>query len=135
MDKFRKLVGKYSLKLIQTKYTKYYMVLVLALVWMLFLDRFKLTSRYKVQQEIEQLRTERNYYEQSLKELEKRSYQMTQSEEIERLAREKYYMKKSDEDVFLIVEEWFTEIAWFWEIQVAILRPVFFYIIDSSWNE
>ncbi|MEL6254681.1 MAG: septum formation initiator family protein [Bacteroidota bacterium] len=105
MDKFRKLVGKYSLKLIQTKYTKYYMVLVLALVWMLFLDRFKLTSRYKVQQEIEQLRTERNYYEQSLKELEKRSYQMTQSEEIERLAREKYYMKKSDEDVFLIVEE------------------------------
>ena len=135
MDKFRKLVGKYSLKLIQTKYTKYYMVLVLAMVWMLFLDRSKLTSRYKVQQEIEQLRTERNYYEQSLKELEKRSYQMTQSEEIERLAREKYYMKKSDEDVFLIVEEWFTQIAWFWEIQVAILRPVFFYIIDSSWNE
>lgn len=135
MDKFRKLVGKYSLKLIQTKYTKYYMVLVLAMVWMLFLDRFKLTSRYKVQQEIEQLRTERNYYEQSLKELEKRSYQMTQSEEIERLAREKYYMKKSDEDVFLIVEEWFTQIAWFWKIQVAILRPVFFYIIDSSWNE
>ena len=135
MDKFRKLVGKYSLKLIQTKYTKYYMVLVLAMVWMLFLDRFKLTSRYKVQQEIEQLRTERNYYEQSLKELEKRSYQMTQSEEIERLAREKYYMKKSDEDVFLIVEEWFAQIAWFWKIQVAILRPVFFYIIDSSWNE
>lgn len=104
MDKFRKLVGKYMLKLVQTKYTKYYMVLALAMVWMIFMDRFKLTSRFKVQQEIEQLRTEKNYYEQSLKELEKKSFSLTQSQEVERLAREKYYMKKSNEDVFLIVE-------------------------------
>lgn len=105
MEKLRKLLGKYSLKLIQTRYTKYYMVLAFAMLWMLFLDRFKLTSRYKVQQEIEQLKAEKNYYEQSLKELEKKSYRMTQAEEIERLAREKYYMKKSDEDVFVIVKE------------------------------
>lgn len=104
MDKFRKLVGKYTMKLVQTKYTKYYMVFALAMVWMIFMDRFKLTARYSVQQEIEQLRAEKNYYEQSLKELEKKSFSLTQSQEVERLAREKYYMKKSDEDVFLIVE-------------------------------
>jgi cell division protein FtsB len=52
------------------------------------------------------LENEREYYEEKLKEVEKdRQELFGDRESLEKFAREKYLMKKENEDVFIIVEE------------------------------
>lgn len=75
------------------------------LVWMLFFDRNDLATQFGYQKEKDRLETEKEYYahenvriEQAIKDV-----QFNPSE-IQRIAREKYKMKKANEDVYVVVE-------------------------------
>lgn len=75
------------------------------LVWMFFFDRYDLSTQYSFQQEKSRLEYEKTFYVTAIDTIEKsiNDVQFNQSE-IQRIAREKYKMKKSNEDVYVIME-------------------------------
>jgi cell division protein DivIC len=79
---------------------------IIFVVWMLFLDSNDFMSRYKLSAKLRALENEKEYYEQKIKEVEKDQEELFgDRQSLEKFAREKYLMKKDNEDVFIIVEE------------------------------
>ena len=105
IKKIHLLIKKYANALLKATSTKYFVVLLLAGIWMVFFDRYRLISRAKVSAKIEQLKADKRFYERSLSDLEYQSGRLTERQTIERIAREKYFMKRNNEDIFVIVEE------------------------------
>ncbi|MBX2946510.1 MAG: septum formation initiator family protein [Cyclobacteriaceae bacterium] len=76
------------------------------LTWMLFLDSNDFMARYKLSARLRALENDKAYYVEKIKEVEKdREELFGDRESLEKFAREKYLMKKENEDVFVIVEE------------------------------
>lgn len=76
------------------------------LVWMLVLDSNDFISRYKLSAKLSSLEGQREYYTEKIKEVEKDHQELMGTRELlEKFAREKYLMKKSTEDIFVVVEE------------------------------
>lgn len=84
---------------------KYLLTIVTFTVWMLFFDRNDLISQFGRFQKLSELQQSSAYYDQKIAdakaELERRKNDPTA---YERLAREKYYMKKDNEDLFIFEE-------------------------------
>lgn len=82
---------------------KYVIVILILVVWVGFVDENSVLKRLKLEREIARLRKEIRHYEilrdQSATRLESLS---AGKEELERVAREEYLMKKANEDIFLI---------------------------------
>jgi cell division protein DivIC len=95
------------LKRIPRVFRNFYMVSgIIFLSWMLFLDSNDFFSRFKLSAKLRQLENEKTYYEEKIQEVEKdREELFGDRESIEKFAREKYLMKKENEDVFILVEE------------------------------
>ncbi|MEL6673787.1 MAG: cell division protein FtsL [Bacteroidota bacterium] len=102
MQQVLNLLKKYGQTLRNASFTKYFLVLALAVVWMVFFDRYNLISRQKVADQIETLKADKAHYEQALINLESQKRGMTEAEEVERIAREKYHMKRANEEVFVV---------------------------------
>lgn len=84
----------------------YFLAGLLFVLWMLFLDSNDLISRFKLTNKLHSLEREREYYHEKIKEVEEdRNELFGTKESVEKFAREKYLMKKDNEDVFVIVEE------------------------------
>lgn len=85
---------------------KYVLTITIFAVWILFFDQNNLVDRMKMSSEIRQLEADREYY---LEEIEKDSARLheltTDRDNLEKYAREQFFMKKPNEDVFVIVEE------------------------------
>lgn len=75
------------------------------LVWMIFFDRYDLSTQYSYQQEKSKLDYEKDFYTREISNIEQsiKDVQYNQSE-IQRIAREKYKMKKDNEDVYVIMD-------------------------------
>jgi cell division protein DivIC len=85
---------------------KYVLTPILFFIWLLFFDQNNLIERKKLTKEYDQLLQEREYYLGKIKEDRKRIEELkTNSENLEKFAREQYLMKKDNEDIFIIVEE------------------------------
>jgi cell division protein FtsB len=85
---------------------KYYIALVFFIVWMLFLDRNDLVNQYEHLEKVRSLRLEKKYYEEEIRKTQQDLKDLsTDQEHLEKFAREKYLMKKDNEDVFVIVRE------------------------------
>lgn len=76
------------------------------LVWMVFFDQESFIEQFKLSRTLNNLGTQKNYYED---EIEKTRGAINVLENdtahLEKYAREKYYMKKDNEEVFVIIEE------------------------------
>jgi cell division protein FtsB len=85
---------------------KYLLTGLFFLVWLMFFDRYDFFSQYRTVQELNKLNKEKDYYRQ---EIEKNNVDLNNllnnSEELERIAREKYLMKADDEEVFIIIDK------------------------------
>ena len=90
------------LKLIRNKYL---LAAVAFVMWMLFFDRYDLGTQIAYQGEKDKLETEKAFYETETERIEKaiRDAQYNSSE-IQRIAREKYKMKKENEDIYIVEE-------------------------------
>lgn len=79
------------------------LILVFACVWMVFFDRYNLKSQFNMRQQIVELEQDKAFY---IKSIEKVDYEydklFNSPEALEQYAREKYFMKRSDEDVFVV---------------------------------
>lgn len=76
------------------------------LVWMVFFDVNDVFTQIKMYRELARLADEKRYYVQKLSEVEtERMEVMGNKKLIEKFAREKYLMKKPNEEIFVIVDE------------------------------
>jgi len=84
---------------------KYIMAILVLFVFIVFLDQNSVMKRLKLEQEISRLKKEIRHYEklrdQSSNKLESLK---AGKDELERVAREEYHMKKENEEIFLIEE-------------------------------
>ena len=84
---------------------KYLIAASAFLVWMMFFDHNDFIAQYNRFQKLSQLKESSEYYRQKItaatEELNRRA---ADPAAYERLAREKYYMKKANEDLFIFEE-------------------------------
>lgn len=82
---------------------KYIITLVFFAFWIVFIDDYNLIKQYQLQKKIEKLENQKSYY---IFETEKDStdfYHLKNTKkEQEKFAREKFLMKKDNEDIFII---------------------------------
>ena len=82
---------------------KYIITLVFFGFWIVFIDDYNLIKQYQLQKDVEDLEKQKTYY---LSEIEKDSTEFyhlqNTKEKQEKFAREKFLMKKDNEDVFII---------------------------------
>jgi len=85
---------------------KYVLTIAVFSIWMLFFDQNNAVDRLRMGSEIRQLEDDREYYlEQIQKDSARLSELTTNKENLEKYAREQFLMKKSDEDVFVVIKE------------------------------
>ena len=94
------------LKRLPPLFRNFYSVSIIAfLVWMTFLDSNDLINRFRMTAKLRSLEHQREYYAEKIKEVEKdRAELMGTTELLEKFAREKYLMKRDNEDIFIIEE-------------------------------
>ena len=84
----------------------YFLVGTFFLIWMLFIDSNDFYSQYVLRKKLKEMEKEKNYYEQKIVEVKsEREALLNNDGLLEKFAREKYFMKKENEDVFVVVEE------------------------------
>ena len=84
----------------------YFIVGIVFVVWMLFIDSNDLYSQYKRQRKLGELEHQKVYYLQKIEEVEKDREELLSFDELlEKFAREKYLMKKETEDLYILVAE------------------------------
>lgn len=85
---------------------KYFVTVFIFLFYMLFFDQNDIISLIQIKKELSELETNKEYFKIQIKETEKDLTDLlTNDENLERYAREKYLMKKDNEDIFVIVKE------------------------------
>ena len=85
---------------------KYIATIIFFIIWIFFLDDYNLINQHKTRKKAQQLKQKKDFY---LSEIEKDSielYKLQNDPEFqEKFAREKFLMKKENEDVFIIREK------------------------------
>jgi len=83
---------------------KFFLITIAFVVWMIFFDKNDLFSQYQYHQQLTKLKQERDFYKKETAKVAKDLDELTSNpEKLEKFAREKYLMKKANEDVFVIV--------------------------------
>ena len=77
-------------------------ILVPFIVWMLFFDENSYLIHGKYDNEIEDLESTISFYEEKITKDKETIKKLQDSLELERFAREKYLMKKENEDIYII---------------------------------
>lgn len=83
---------------------KYLIASLVFVAYMIFADKNNVIEQYKLQQQYKKVKREHQYYQQQIMEARKRREELLSNDQkLEKFAREKYLMKKDNEDVFVIV--------------------------------
>ena len=82
---------------------RYFIVLVLFFGWLIFFDKHNMWTQYQLQQSLNKLKSDQTFYDEKITEVRQEAKDIESNQE--KFAREKYYMKKKNEDVFVIVRE------------------------------
>jgi cell division protein FtsB len=72
---------------------------------MLFIDANSLLIHHELNEDISDLESEKEYYNKEIEKDKKAIKELSTEYGIEKLAREKYYMKKDNEDIYIIEYE------------------------------
>tara|TARA_Y100000739_G_scaffold35968_1_gene27434 strand:+ start:187 stop:501 length:315 start_codon:yes stop_codon:yes gene_type:complete len=82
---------------------KYLIAIVLFIVWITFFDNFNIIKQSKIKKNIKQLEENKKFYIQEITKDSSEYYDLlNDAEKREKFAREKFLMKKEDEDVYII---------------------------------
>jgi cell division protein FtsB len=81
---------------------KYVWVLLFFSTWMIFLDNYSYFDHQFLDKQIDELEDNAAYYKQEIKKDQENIKQLKNPDQTEKYAREKYYMKKDSEDVYII---------------------------------
>lgn len=87
-------------------WNRYFVLTVAFAVWMIFFDQNSFFVHRELDKQIKLLEVDEQYYQEHLDtESEKLNQLNSNPAEIERIAREKHFLKKDDEDIFIIQQE------------------------------
>lgn len=96
----------FTTKVLPVIKNKYVITILAFLLWMAIFDENNFVSQYKTRQKLQELEKDKKYYtteiannKENLNEL------MSSMDNLEKFAREKYLMKRDNEDIFVFVEE------------------------------
>ena len=93
-------------KIVDLLRNKYFLSAAAFIVWMLFFDKNDMISQYEYRSEVSKLEEEKEFYVKETAQVIKNLNELnTNLKTAEKFAREKYYMKKDNEDVFVIVRQ------------------------------
>ena len=85
---------------------KYVITLAIFIFWILFIDDYNVVNQYKLHQKVKKLEEQKSYYINEIKKDSTQKYNLENiEEEQEKFAREKFLMRKENEDVFIIREK------------------------------
>ncbi|MES2690673.1 MAG: septum formation initiator family protein [Bacteroidota bacterium] len=87
--------------------TNQYIIALAAFVALLFFsDRNNIIDQYKLRVQYNKVKTEHVFYQKQIEDAKKQYEELfTSDKNLEKFAREKYLMKKEDEDVFVFVKK------------------------------
>ena len=85
--------------------SSYFLVSMSFIIWMAFFDTNSLLIHRELQQEIDKLEEQRAFLKKETEKDKKLLKELNDPKALEKYAREKYYMKKDNEEVFLIEYE------------------------------
>ncbi|MGE0637314.1 MAG: septum formation initiator family protein [Bacteroidia bacterium] len=96
----------FNSKILPVIKNKYVITILAFLLWMAIFDENNFVAQYKTRQKLKDLEKDKKYYtteiannKENLNEL------MSSMDNLEKFAREKYLMKRDNEDIFVFVEE------------------------------
>lgn len=85
---------------------KYVLTVAAFLLWLLFFDNNDLIRQFERQQKLDELQEQKRYYKERIEESRAELKALTtDTSKLERFARERYLMKKENEDIYVIVPE------------------------------
>jgi cell division protein FtsB len=84
---------------------KYVWVLLFFSAWMLFLDNYSYFDHRVLNREIDELEANKKYYQEEIKKDQENIKLLKDPDQIEKFAREKYFMKRDSEDIYIIEYE------------------------------
>ncbi len=84
---------------------KYVWVLLFFIVWMLFLDNYSWLNHRDLNKQIDELEDNKKYYQEEINKDNQSIKQLKNPDQIEKYAREKYFMKRDSEDIYIIEYE------------------------------
>jgi cell division protein FtsB len=100
MSNFKNLTNAYPiLKILGNRYV---IVLVFFAVWMLFLDNTSYLEHRILNKQLNELEDNKKYYQDEIKKDSENIKQLKNPDQIEKYAREKYFMKRDSEDIYII---------------------------------
>ena len=81
----------------------YFIALAIFTMWMVFFDKHGLYENWGLSQKVQQMEADRDYYIEQIEQVKEDEKDLKLN--IEKYAREHYFMKKNNEDVFIFEEE------------------------------
>ena len=81
---------------------RYAYSIIAFMVWILFIDQNNIITQYNYHAQLNILNGEKEYFEAAIKKTKKELYDLTENPAtLEKFARENYFMKKQNEEVFV----------------------------------
>ncbi len=97
---YQNLILKYPfLKFLGSRYT---LIFLFFIVWMLFLDNQSYLDQRILNKQINELEDNKTYYKEEIAKDQQSIKNLKNPGQTERYAREKYYMKRDSEDIYII---------------------------------
>lgn len=81
---------------------KYLIILLLFSGWMLFLDNYSYMDQRVLNKQIDELQDNKKYYLDEIRKDKENIKLLKNQDQVEKYAREKYYMKKDSEDIYIV---------------------------------
>jgi cell division protein FtsB len=95
-------MGKYL------KYTKnfYFVFTLFFVIWMVFIDSNDILTQYKLSSKLKELERQKEFYLEKKEKIKSdREELMSNNELLEKFARERYLMKRKNEDLYVVIED------------------------------
>lgn len=83
----------------------YLLVFIVFVIWMLFFDAHSWLFHHELNGDMNELEYQKEHYKNEMAKDKKAIKELSTDEGVERAARENYYMKKPNEDIFIIEYE------------------------------
>ncbi|WP_017257750.1 FtsB family cell division protein [Pedobacter arcticus] len=85
---------------------KFFIAGMAFIVWMLFFDRNDLASQYEYRTRVQKLEEEKEFYTSEITKADTELKELTTNiQSLEKFARERYYMKRENEDVYVVMDD------------------------------
>ncbi len=93
-------------RILQVVTNRYFIAPMCLLVWISFFDSNDIFSQLASKRQLQKLKDEKSYYINKIQEVRVNYSELSSNPKtMEKYARERYFMKKQNEEIFLIVEE------------------------------